>query len=113
MALIRGFILITVLMLGCSIAALAQTPPPAALKPSETQALKLENLQLKAKLAQQQAQVAQAQFAQAMSELNAEVEKVKRENGWDERTQFDANTVAFIAVPAKPAVAAPAAAKKP
>lgn len=111
----KRFILITALMLGTLwvAAALAQTPPQTAvLKPTDVQALKLENLQLKAKLAQQQAQVAQAQFVQAMSELNAEAEKVKKENGWDERTQFDANTVAFIAAPAKPAVAAPVA-KKP
>lgn len=93
-----------------------QTAPELAPTP-----LQLTQLQLKQKdaiIASQKEQIIQASFQQAQAEyqqavaaLNAESEKVKKENKWADGVTFDANQLTFAAPPApapqpKPAVTA-------
>lgn len=81
-----------------------KTPAPAPVKYelSEVQKLRLENLQLKAKLAQQTYNEAQAGFNIALTALNTEAHKVMVDNKWPEDSQFDFDHLTFSAPPPKP-----------
>jgi hypothetical protein len=77
--------------------------------PSEVQALRLQVRQKDAQLAQRELQMTctepQQKFQKAISDLNAEAEKVKKDNGWPKEATFNPDTLAFTEPPpAKPAV---------
>lgn len=84
--------------------------------PSELQLLRLQLRQRDAQLAQRDLQAAQARFQQALADLNDAAQNVKRENKWDDKVQFNPDTVTF-AIPETPKAPAPAPvapeAKKP
>jgi predicted FMN-binding regulatory protein PaiB len=105
----KRLFLIAILVL--SIAGFSQeksSPTPPAKAPdfalTEVQKLRLENLQLKAKLKQNEASQAQATFQQALSELVATANSVKEANKWPNDTEFNLDTLTFSAPPppAKP-----------
>jgi len=104
---VKVIVTMIVILAGLVIALFGQDAkaPAPVYKASESQTLKLENLQLKAQLAQKDLQAAQAQFQQALVNLTNEAAAVKKANGWPDDTQFDPNTVSFSAPPPKPAAA--------
>ena len=51
--------------------------------------------QLEARLAFRDLEVAQQQYQSKLKALVDAADKVKRENKWDARTEFDANTLTF------------------
>lgn len=85
-----------------------RAPAPAKFEATELQQAKLEAKQARAQLAQQRYTDAGAVFNQAAAEFNAEVEAVKKANGWPESVHLDANVFAktgelkFIDTPAPP-----------
>jgi hypothetical protein len=94
-------ILITAILC-LSIAGFSQeksSPTPAAPKqdfaPTEIQRLKLENLQLKAKLAQAEQAKAQANFQGSLNELFTYSNTVRTENKWGEDVSFDVDSLKF------------------
>ena len=87
--------------------------------PTEIQSLKLKNLQLTATLQQVAMQQAQQNFANAITALSEEANKVKKENNWPDSTAFDIQNVSFCdkldannACPVAPPPPAPAPEKK-
>lgn len=84
-----------------------EAKPPAASKytPTEVQSLRLQLAQSHAINAQQQQQTAcgngitpgtyAGQFSAALSSLNEEAAKVKKEQGWPETVEFNQATLAF------------------
>jgi hypothetical protein len=74
--------------------------PPFEL--TETQHLKLENVQLKYALAKTQFDAAQKALNEAAAAFNQEVEAVKKENSWPADLAFDFQALKFSEVP-KPA----------
>lgn len=74
--------------------------------PSELQLLRLQLRQRDAQIAQRDLQAAQARFQQALADLNEAAQNVKRENKWDEKVQFNPDTVTF-AIPETPKTPAP------
>lgn len=82
----------------------AQSSAPAELKPTEIQAVKLENLQLKARIAQQNWVLAKSQYDASMSALLQYCDDVKKENAWAKEVSCDPNTLKF-SLPPKPAPA--------
>lgn len=75
------------------------TPVSEKFKLSEIQHLKLQVLQKDALLAKAAMESAQQAFQQSVLNLTNEAEKIKLENHWDAKTQFDPNTVTFSAPP--------------
>lgn len=69
--------------------------------PTEMQRLKLENLQLKAKLAQADQAKAQAKFQGAVSELYSYSNDVRAENKWGEEVTFDIDSLKYSGPPQK------------
>lgn len=74
-------------------------------EPSELQKLRLQIKQKDAQMAQQNVQIANANFQQVMAVLNAEVKAVEKENKWPDTLQIDFNTMEFKPAPEKPAPA--------
>lgn len=60
------------------------------------------NEYLRLELAQQKVLEAYRSYQSALSDLNAEAEKVKQENGWPEDVQFRGDTLTFSAPPDPP-----------
>lgn len=96
------------MLVGLVIAALGETK---LYTPSDIQFLRLQVKQRDAQLAQRDLQAAQQKFQQAILDLTQEAERVKLENKWDAKTQFDPNNLVFSAPP--PEKPAPASEKKP
>jgi hypothetical protein len=88
-------IITIIILLGIAAIVGAQTLPESKYKLSEIQLLRLQVRQKDALLAQQALSQAQANFQNAMSALTAEASKVKEENKWDAKVQFDAGTLQF------------------
>jgi hypothetical protein len=106
-------ILVAVLLLAS--ATLAQAPP-ASLTPTEVQSLRLQVKQKDAIIARQQFADAQQNFQNAIAAMNAEADKIKKENKWDDKVVFNPDQLTFTAPPATPPPAAPPTptpAKKP
>jgi len=95
--MIRRTLLITLV----AVSLLAQGAGPHSLVPTETQRLKLENAQLKARLAVADVQAAQRRYGDAMTALSETGNEVIRENKWPPETQFDIDKLTF-AVPHAP-----------
>ena len=72
-------------------------PATPALVPTEAQHMKLENFQLKARLALVSAQEAARAYQQAMGALQGECEAVRKENKWVEGATCNPETLAFAA----------------
>jgi hypothetical protein len=68
---------------------------------SEIQSLKIQLAQKDALLAKANLEQAQRTFQQALTDLNALAQNIKKENGWPEEVQFDPNTTQFSTPPAK------------
>jgi hypothetical protein len=78
--------------------------PKKDYKPTEIQSLKLKVAQQDALLAQKDVQAAQARLNAAMTALGAEANAVKKENGWPDDTNFNPDSLTFVApAPAPPA----------
>jgi len=102
--------------------AYAQEKPKAiCCELTETQHLKLENVQLKYALAKTQFDAAQKALNEAAAAFNSEVDAVKKENSWPADLAFDFQALKFTEVPkpaekpkpADPPAAKPAEKKKP
>jgi hypothetical protein len=95
---------LTLLTLAIAIGLLAQDPPkPKVYTPTEVQSLRLQVKQRDALLAKAALEQAQRQFQQALTDLTAEGERVKIEQGWPKDTNFDPNTLVYAPAPAKDA----------
>lgn len=75
----------------------AQAPPQY--KTTETQHLRLQVKQRDAWLAQRDAIEAQRRYQQAVGELNALGEEIRKENGWPETVIFDADRIEYTEPP--------------
>lgn len=91
--MIRRTLLVTLV----AVSLLAQGAGPHVLVPTETQRLRLENSQLKARLAVADILAAQNRYSAAMQALSNEGDAVIRENKWPENTQFDIDKLTFSA----------------
>src|SRR5258708_6738094 len=80
-------------LLGIAAAVLVAQRKPAIYVPSETQALRLQVKQKDAVIAQKDMQAVQQRFQDALNALNAEAEKVKKENGWSPDIKFSPDTL--------------------
>jgi hypothetical protein len=68
-------------------------------QPNEVQQLKLENAQLKAKLALNTAQRAKELYDQAFDTLIKAVDAIKQENKWPDEVRCDVETLIFSVSP--------------
>jgi hypothetical protein len=68
--------------------------PPKDYKPTELQSLRLQVKQKDALLAKQALESAQTNFQKALTDLQAEGDRVKSENGWKD-VQFNPNDLSF------------------
>src|SRR5712672_2914069 len=75
---------------------------PKVYKPTEVQSLRLQVKQKDALIAMRDFQAIQQKYQQAVQELTTEAERVKVEQKWDPKTQFDPNTLSFSEPPAAP-----------
>jgi hypothetical protein len=64
-------------------------------KPSEIQALRLQVKQKDAQLANQALAITQQRFNQAVTDFNAEVKTIEKENSWPDTLEVDPNTLEF------------------
>ena len=95
---------LTLLTLAIAIGLLAQEAgKPKVFTPTEVQSLRLQVRQKDALLAKANLEQAQRVFQQALTDLTAEGEKVKVEQGWPKDTQFNPNDLSYAAPPAKEA----------
>lgn len=76
---------------------------PASYKPTEVQTLRLQVKQRDAWLAQRDAIESQRRYQQAIAELNALGEDIRKENGWPTTVLFNPDKVEFSAPPANTA----------
>ncbi len=76
---------------------------PKEYRLSEVQSLRLQVRQKDALLAKSNLETAQRQFQQALTDLTAEGDKIKSENGWAKEVQFNPNDLTYSAPPAKEA----------
>ena len=79
---------------------------PAPLTPSDPQLTKLQLAQSRAIIAVKDKQLAEVAFQQALAQLHAERDKVKKDNNWPDETIMNDDTLAF-SEPVKPAPPAP------
>ena len=93
-------IITIIILLGLAAVVGGQTLPDGKYKPSEIQSLRLQVKQKDALLAQQALGQAQTNFQNAMAALAAEAERIKQDNKWDAKVQFDAGTLQFTLPPA-------------
>lgn len=87
---------------------------PKTLGVKEIERVKLENLQLKAKLTQRVKSEADGNFQRDMNALVEYANEVRKEHGWGDAVQFNVDTLQFVDAPkpAEPAKDAPGATKK-
>jgi hypothetical protein len=67
--------------------------------PTEVQSLKLQLRQRDAQIAQKDLQMYQQRFQQAINDLQAEAEQIKRDNKWAADVAFDMGTLTFAKKP--------------
>jgi uncharacterized protein HemX len=111
----KGLIAVGVaILLGVGFAVVVAQKKPVTYKPNDLQQAHLELLQTKALLAQRDLQVVQQRFQDSLNALNAEAEKIKKENKWSPDVKFSPDTLTFDMPKLTPLPSpAPAPAKKP